>query len=100
MALAGDLGRLGVQVRELAFKHCETLVETLLGSSGAPSLLSYPSLAVSLTLALTLAHAHALTLALTLALALTPTLTLTRRALALLADDVPPRRGGPPALAE
>ena len=43
MVLVGDPGRLGAQVRELAFKHCETLVETLLGSSGAPSLLSYPS---------------------------------------------------------
>ena len=77
MVLAGDLGRLGAQVRELAFKHCETLVATLLGSSGTPSLLSYPSLALSLALTLALALTLTLALALTLGLSLTLTLTLT-----------------------
>ena len=73
-----------MQVRELAFKHCETLVDSLLGSCGAPSLLSYPSLASTLTPTLSLALA----------------LALSRRALALLADEAASRRDGPPALAE
>ena len=87
-----------MQVRELAFKHCETLVDSLLGSCGAPSLLSYPSLASSLTLTLALASTLAPTLTPTLSLSLA--LALSRRALALLADEAASRRAGPPALAE